>query len=138
MSNNLIRELPVGSFLSSQTSTTDIVLSNNLITTLKAGILDSLSSLQTMYVLHISSLRIHTNLEIARVILYIIYWNIPISMHKYHCSDITNNNFNLIDAGAFDDVADTIETISLSVSVTNTRETSRNYHIDLISFKKIY
>ena len=52
LSNNLIRELPVGSFLSSQTSTTDIVLSNNLITTLEAGVLDPLSSLQTMYVLH--------------------------------------------------------------------------------------
>ena len=77
LSNNLIRELPVGSFLSSQTSTTDIVLSNNLITTLEAGVLDPLSSLQTMYVLHKSSLHIHTNLEIARVILYIIYWKHP-------------------------------------------------------------
>ena len=77
LSNNLIRELPVGSFLSSQTSTTDIVLSNNLITTLEAGVLDPLSSLQTMYALHKCSLHIHTNLEIARVILYIIYWKHP-------------------------------------------------------------
>ena len=46
-------------------------------TTLEAGVLDPLSSLQTMYVLHKSSLHIHTNLEIARVILYIIYWQHP-------------------------------------------------------------
>ena len=128
----------LGHFLAVKQAQLTSFCPNNLITTLEAGILDPLSSLQTMYVLHKSSLCIHTNLEIARVILYIIYWNIPISMHKYHCSDITNNNLNLVDAGAFGDVTDTIETISLSMSVTNTSETSWNYHIDLISFKKIY
>ena len=48
ISNNAVQEIPDGSFYDTQTATTELDVSNNVIDTIQAGVFEKLANLETL------------------------------------------------------------------------------------------